>query len=128
MPKLAALFLVLLALSACADDTGRDTEVIVTGYVHAGPMCPVESVPPDPACDDRSVAGAVILVINSVGVTVAEPVTDEDGRFTVALDPGEYRFVPQAVDGLMGTAPEQIVVVTESGAAPLDFAYDTGIR
>ena len=102
MRKSAGVLLVALTttLSACADDTGRDDRVTVTGYAHAGPMCPVESVPPDPACADRAVAGAVILVINSVGVTVAEPVTGEDGRFTVALAAGEYRFVPQPVEGL----------------------------
>ncbi len=119
-----ALAIGMLLLASCGDD--NQVGVIVTGYAHAGPMCPVESLPPDPACADRAVAGAVILVVNSVGVTVAEPVTGDDGRFSVELDPGEYRFVPQPVDGLMGVAPEQTVVVEVSMA--LDFAYDTGIR
>jgi hypothetical protein len=90
-------------------------------------MCPVESVPPDPACADRDVAGAVILVRNSTGVVVAEPRTSAEGRFTVTLSPGEYTFIPQPVDGLMGTAPEQTVVVGTT-ALTLDFGYDTGIR
>lgn len=122
--KRFALLLLALAAASCGGDD--QVGVTVTGYAHAGPMCPVESVPPDPACADRAVGGAVILVINSVGVTVAEPVTGEDGRFSVELTPGEYRFVPQPVEGLMGVAAEQTVVLESSVA--LDFAYDTGIR
>ncbi|HEX5630186.1 MAG TPA: hypothetical protein VFY15_00865 [Acidimicrobiia bacterium] len=120
------LALGLLVLAGCGADD--QVGVIVTGYAHAGPMCPVESIPPDPACADRAVEGAVVLVINSVGVTVAEPVTGEDGRFSVELAPGEYRFVPQPVEGLMGVAAEQRVFVTAQGVFILDFAYDTGIR
>lgn len=99
----------------------------VTGYVHAGPMCPVESVPPDPGCADRPVDNAVILVWNSAGVTIAEPRTAADGSFSVALSPGEYLFIPQPVDGLMGVAAEQTVIVGDTPVT-VDFAYDTGIR
>jgi hypothetical protein len=116
----------LLLLSGCG---GEETPTVaVSGYAHAGPMCPVESLPPDPACADRPVSDAVILVRNSAGVVIAEPRTGEDGTFTVELAAGHYTFLPQPVEGLMGTAPEQEVTVGTTPVTGLDFAYDTGIR
>ena len=54
----------------------------------AGPVCPVETVPPDPACEPRPVAGAPIFVMPADGrdVVVAQGTTDEDGL--VRLDGG----------------------------------------
>jgi hypothetical protein len=116
----------LIGLGACG---GEPTpRVTVSGYVHAGPMCPVESIPPDPACADRAVEGAVILVRNSAGVVIAEPLSEADGTFMVDLAAGIYTFLPQPVEGLMGTAAEQDVVVGTIPVIGLDFAYDTGIR
>ncbi|HAX81503.1 MAG TPA: hypothetical protein DCY40_02910 [Actinobacteria bacterium] len=116
----------LIGLGACG---GEPTpKVTVSGYLHAGPMCPVESIPPDPACADRAVEGAVILVRNSAGVVIAEPRSEADGTFRVDLAAGTYTLLPQPVEGLMGTAPEQEVVVGATPVTGLDFAYDTGIR
>ena len=117
---------VMVALAACGDDS--PSTVSVSGYAHAGPMCPVETIPPDPGCDDRPVEDAVILVRNSAGVVIAEPRTGADGTFVVELSPGSYTFIPQPVESLMGTAPAQEVVVGTTTVTGVDFAYDTGIR
>jgi len=69
-----------------------------------------------------------MLVRNSSGVVIAEPRSGVDGTFVVELSPGSYTFMPQPVEGLMGTAPEQEVVVGTTPVTGLDFAYDTGIR
>lgn len=124
--RLGLAILLTVVFAACGDDS--PAAVAVSGYVHAGPMCPVESIPPDPACADRAVEGAVILVRNSAGVVIAEPRTQADGSFVVELRPGSYTFMPQPVEGLMGTAPEQEVIVGATPVTSLDFAYDTGIR
>lgn len=70
----------------------------------------------------------MILVRNSAGVVIAEPRSGADGAFTVELAAGTYTFLPQPVEVLMGTAPEQEVVVGTTPVTGLDFAYDTGIR
>ena len=124
--RVGLAIVVMVALAACADDSS--STVSVSGYVHAGPMCPVETIPFDPACDDRPVENAVILIRNSAGVVVAEPRSGADGNFVVELTPGSYTFIPQPVESLMGTAPEQEVVVGTTTVTGLDFAYDTGIR
>jgi len=99
----------------------------LSGKVVSGPSCPVVTEPPQPGCDARPVAGAVLLVLDADGREVDRVTSDRDGSFTLRLPPGHYRLVPQPVQGLMGTAPEQDVMV--DGAPPtLTVTYDTGIR
>ena len=101
----------------------------VRGIALAGPTCPVETVPADPACAGRPVEGAVIVALGDAGVEVARATTGADGTFTISLAPGSYRLVPQPVEGLMGTATEQHVgVAAGEPMGELTFAYDTGIR
>jgi hypothetical protein len=101
----------------------------VSGRATAGPVCPVERQPPDPACAPRPVAGAVLVIQNPAGAEVARATTDKDGRFSVTLAPGAYRLVPQPVAGLMGRAQPIDFRVDAGEAEPaLDVGYDTGIR
>ncbi len=101
----------------------------ISGMATAGPVCPVVTVPPNPACADRPVVGAVLVVNDLSGAEVARAVTDRDGRFSVDLAPGAYRLVPQAVEGLMGTpAPVELRVEAEGPLADIQVSYDTGIR
>jgi len=117
--------LVVALLAGCAPSDGR----ILRGVAVAGPTCPVVTEPPDPACADRPVAGARILVLDAAGSEVAAIVTSDDGSFSVELPAGSYQLVPQAVAGLMGTAPP-ITVEVRGGAEPglVTISYDTGIR
>ena len=112
--------------SASADAGGT---VEVTGQVTAGPTCPVVRDPPDPACDARPVPGATLVLIDEEGHEANRVTSAEDGSFAVRLAPGRYRLVPQPVDGLMGTAPEQAIRIPAAGTVdPVDVVYDTGIR
>lgn len=100
----------------------------VSGQVHAGPTCPVAQ-PGDPACADRPLAGAVLVVTTPAGVEVARVTSTADGTFSIALAPGDYILVPQPVTGLLGTAqPIPFHVVGGSPPPALDVSYDTGIR
>ena len=127
--------LLAVAASGCGtqpDGSGTVTTTgpgyTVSGYAHAGPTCPVEQDPPDPACGDRPVAGAVLIVHTATGVVVAEVATRSDGTFTLTLPPGSYTLVPQPVEGLMGTAAEQDLLVVNTSRTGIDVSYDTGIR
>lgn len=98
--------------------------------VVAGPVCPVEQNPPDPACEPRPVQGARILVQPGDGrdILVGEATTDADGHGIIRLPPGEYIVFGMDVEGLMGR-PEPVAVSLESGETmSLDLVYDTGIR
>jgi uncharacterized surface anchored protein len=98
------------------------------GTATAGPVCPVERVPPESACAPRPVAGAVVEIRDASGKEVAQAVTASDGSFRIDLPPGVYTVEAQAAAGLMGTAGPQTVTVTRGEVTVVQLAYDTGIR
>jgi len=103
----------------------------IAGRATAGPVCPVERNPPDPACAPRPVVGAVIVIRGAGAAEVARVTTAPDGTFVVAVPHGGAWIVePQPVDGLIGTAPATTVEVADGPSAwvAVDVAYDTGIR
>jgi hypothetical protein len=100
----------------------------IGGTATAGPVCPVERNPPDPACAARPVAGAVVIIADPSGREVARVTTGADGSFFVELAPGGYEVVPQPAKGLMGTAASQAVTVVAGVEAKVRLDYDTGIR
>jgi hypothetical protein len=104
-------------------------ELGVSGRVTAGPTCPVMQNPPDPACADRPIAGAVLIVTDDAGREVGRGMSDANGDFAISLEPGHYVLTPQPVEGLMGTAQPVDVTIGEGGPAmTFEVAYDTGIR
>lgn len=119
---------VLLLLLVTASCTGPPAEHFeVSGMALAGPVCPVETEPPDPNCAPRPVVGATIEAIDSSGSTAGTAITDADGRFVLTVSSGEYTINALPAEGLMGTpAPVEITVT-----GPIDvgvLTYDTGIR
>lgn len=102
------------------------TGILVTAV--AGPVCPVERVPPDPACAPRPVPGAMIDIVAADGNPDSQVVLDATGQQFVELEPGEYRVVAQPVDGFMNAPEVQRVVVEDGRVSEVMFAFDTGIR
>jgi len=103
----------------------------VTGHLTAGPTCPVEAVPPDPACASRPVAGATVIATDPAGHEVARAVSKADGSYSLTLAPGTYKVTPQPIGDHMMRAPDGKSVTLGGSAADtavIDFAYDTGIR
>ncbi|MDP9271777.1 MAG: carboxypeptidase-like regulatory domain-containing protein [Chloroflexota bacterium] len=132
-PLWLAALLVVVVLAACAPGASpRGSGTVggaVSGRVTAGPICPVEQQPPDPACAARPVAGAVLLVQDAAGREVARATSAANGSFSVTLEPGAYRLVPQPKEGLMGTpAAMEFRVDVGVPTARLQVTYDTGIR
>jgi hypothetical protein len=132
---LIALAAFVLALSAaCNPGAGPSPSATVTplfttgvrGVVLAGPTCPVEQAGQSPCV--RSVSGATILALDSTRHEVGRAVSDASGAYFLRLPPGNYEIVPQAVEGLMGVAPETTVTVPDGAPVQLDLQYDTGIR
>lgn len=101
--------------------------MVVSGVAVAGPVCPVETTPPDPACAAEPVAGARLIVIDLNGAEVASAVTGADGAFELHVAPGTYSLISQPVEGLMGVAQPQEFTVGET-PVEITLSYDTGIR
>jgi hypothetical protein len=102
------------------------TGIVVTAV--AGPVCPVERVPPDPACAPRPVPGAVVDIIDADGVQDRHVVLDAAGQQFVELKPGVYRVVAQPVDGFMNAPEVQRVSIEQGRVTEVTFSFDTGIR
>ncbi len=119
-----------LVLGACSPAPSPVAKVHLTGRATAGPVCPVERVPPDPNCAPRPVAGAVLAIVTVAGAEVGQARTAADGSFAFDVPEGDYTLVPQPVEGLMGTAPPIPFSARLGGPqpAPFDVQYDTGIR
>lgn len=101
----------------------------VAGRVLAGPTCPVERYPRDPACAARGVVGAVIVITDAQGAEVARVASSADGTYAVVLPAGSYTLTPQPVPGLLGVAAAVGATIPADANGPtIDFTYDTGIR
>ena len=126
-PSVRTALIVLAVLTGgCAPRPDPGTFIVTA---KAGPTCPVVTEPPDPACADRNVAGATIVVTRAdgSGVVVARGVTDANGRIELTVPPGVYLVGAGEVEGL--TAPEPLeLAVTSGGATETVLHYDTGIR
>ena len=100
----------------------------IGGTATAGPVCPVEKNPPDPACAPRPVAGAVIVIRDASGKEIARVTTANDGTYFADVPAGGYVIEPQAAQGLLGTPGPTSIVVSEGVTSRVDLGYDTGIR
>ena len=129
MRRVLTLVAILGILTSCDPDrpTAEGSIVVVA---QAGPVCPVESDPPDPSCAPRPVVGAPVVVTPADGgdEVVAQGETDADGRLTLAVPVGNYLVSAGEVEGLVA-APEPVVVsVLADLTTEVPVAYDTGIR
>jgi hypothetical protein len=107
-----------------AGQEGR-TGVQVTAI--AGPVCPVETVPPDPACEPKPVPNVRIAIVDPSGGDHGG-VLDATGRLFVELEPGVYAVNAEGVPGFMAGPEAQRVVVEEGLVTDVSLEYDTGIR
>lgn len=103
----------------------------VQGNVTFSPTCPVERIPPDPACAARPGPAHIQLVRN--GSVAAEGDAGANGLFVIAVAPGGYDVVATTLpgSGAIGrgcTATPSHVVVNAGVTSPVAVSCDTGIR
>jgi hypothetical protein len=111
---------VSLAMSAGGNaDTG-----ILSGTVTRAPIVPVER-PGVPS--SAPAAGVSVIVTTPEGKEVASAVTDNEGKYSISLPPGNYRVrVSPGPLGRPGTPVE--VAVTKGAETRQDLRIDTRIR
>lgn len=124
--KILLASIVLLTLACGLFATPRPTDSGITGKVLVGPMCPVMIEGQD--CPDQPYQ-ATITVNNPEGRKIARFETDEQGNFTVPLEPGEYILHPETPQGApLPRAEEQPFTVKPGEYTRLIVTYDSGIR
>jgi hypothetical protein len=96
----------------------------IMGQVRIGPTCPV--VQADSPCPDRPFQ-ATITVLDHNRNQVTQVQSDAQGKFRVAVPPGDYVLVPEQPDRVT-RADEQTVTVVSGQFTQVTITYDSGIR
>ncbi len=133
--KYTGLFLILLLLlvSSC-EKSGLDFGGTGTlmGTISIGPLCPVESNPPDPACQPtagtyKSYPVSVWSMDMKTKIAVLAPALD--GSYHAILPSGNWLVVleKQAV-GFGGSNLPVSIKINDGSDTVLDISIDTGIR
>lgn len=117
----------VILLTACGNQTPESkVDSGVRGVVVSGPQCPVETI--DDPCPDLPVSGIVVSVSTPKGSVAAETRTDAEGRFEVAVAPGEYVVQPVVESGGVAFSKPVQVVVSDERFVEVTLQVDTGIR
>src|SRR6266508_3810642 len=123
-PALSILVLFLVACAGRGPSSSGDSGI--RGTVLLGPTCPVEAV--ENPCPDRPLADVEIHVLQG-GDVVATVRSDGDGRFEVALDPGQYLVQALVEPGGPGMSAKPVDVPVRSGEfTDVNVPVDSGIR
>jgi hypothetical protein len=113
----------ILLLATCSAEPASTTSG-VEGQVFIGPVCPV--VQEGQECPDKPYQ-ATLVVNNSNGREIVKVQTDEQGRFKIPLEPGEYILHPESPN-VMPYASEQTFAVVPGRFTQIRVNYDSGIR
>jgi hypothetical protein len=98
----------------------------IMGQVTIGPVCPVERIPPDPQCADKTYQ-ASLRIKNQVGKIVLSTKTNADGTFKFDLPAGQYT-IENASTAVMPTLSPVEVVVDTNKYTEINLQFDSGIR
>ncbi len=103
-----------------------EKSAMVKGKVTLSPVCPVERIPPDPACAPKPYA-TTIKIFSVVGNNLIRTVqTDGNGKYSVNIPFGNYNF--QASGGSVYPSCPIKKVSVNSNLINVDISCDTGIR
>jgi hypothetical protein len=101
----------------------------VVGTVVYSPTCPVEMVPPDPACEPRP-GPAIVELARPDGIVVAQARVGDSGAFVLSVPRGTYTvvvFTPSSVGSGCAADPAEITTELDTSTA-VTVNCDTGIR
>jgi hypothetical protein len=114
----------ILVLATCSIYSPTPRGSGIEGQVLIGPMCPV--VQQGQECPDQP-HQATLTVLNRDGIQIAQFQTDEQGRFSIPLVPGEYILHPESPNGIP-FAGDQSFMVETGRFTQISVLYDSGIR
>jgi len=102
----------------------------VSGYIHLGPICPVEKYPLDPNCADKPYVNTELQAIaKSSGVVAGRVKTNKNGIFQINLMSGTYLIkVTPMLNSVLPRCEQKEIVVTANKFTKVDISCDTGIR
>ena len=112
---------------ACPSTAGMGT---IQGRVTLSPTCPVETVPPDPACAPKPYSTIVNVQTLSGGLVASIP-TDTNGFYSVKVKPGTYNVDASGGNPLPSCEVVRVTVLSDDIQEmdlSTNISCDTGIR
>ncbi len=101
---------------------------VINGTISLSPTCPVERIPPDPACAPRAYQTLIAVSKNIETPTPLMTIqSSASGTFSVSLPAGEYLFYAPA-SSAYPRCNEQLVAIAAGDAKNVAISCDTGIR
>jgi hypothetical protein len=132
MRILVVILLTCIAVMSGCDSKKALVEGILEGTISIGPICPVETIPPDPAClpTAETYKAYPVNVFTSDGKTkVAQLMPSLVGSYSSELPPGDYLIVlERAKNNIGGSNLPVIVSIKAQDKTLLNINIDTGIR
>ena len=124
---LAVGLVLMLLLASCSKPATKMGTI--SGRLSIGPLCPVETIPPDPGCQATAETfKAWPLVVYSSGrERVRRIIADENGSFVVDIPPGRYTIEPEQKTSLGKTLPIEFTIKAGE-TTEVNVDIDTGIR
>ncbi len=99
----------------------------IKGTVLLGPTCPVERIPPDPACADKPYVTTLEVTAADGSRSIKEFSSDASGTFTVEVPSGEY-VIRSASTNFYPRCSSGTIRVVAGAYAKTTVYCDTGIR
>ncbi len=102
---------------------------VVRGQVLLGPTCPVERVPPDPACAPKPYQTTIRIQPVNPSAAYMTISSDASGMFTTSLDLGSYTLQAQSANNSYYPHCSPVQVSVSAGQSQnVTINCDTGIR
>jgi len=126
------LFLTVIILISGCDKKKTLNSGFLEGTITIGPICPVEKIPPDPAClpTAETYKAYPVSVYTSDGIIkIAQLKPSLDGFFSSELPTGNYLVVLEKAQNNIGGSNLPVEVsITSEDKTVLNVNIDTGIR
>lgn len=101
----------------------------ISGMVLLGPTCPVVKDPPEEECADKPYATTLVVTTPDQSRVVKEFRSEETGKFTVQVEPGEYTIRSAAAANILPFCSNSGLIKVDAGAYTETTIFcDTGIR
>jgi hypothetical protein len=124
-------FLLIIILPGCTK-TSDEQPGFLEGVISIGPICPVERIPPEPACQPtaETYKAYPVSVFSSDGTKKIIGLSPSlDGSYSCELAPGSYIVkLEKTQNGAGGSNLPVQVTITSRENTFLNISIDTGIR
>jgi hypothetical protein len=126
------IFISLLIFISGCDKQISGPSGFLEGKISIGPICPVETIPPDPGClpTAETYKAYPVSVWTSDGkIKITQLYPALDGSYSTELAPGDYLVILDRDQVRIGSSNLPLVVsISPLEKAVLNIDIDTGIR